>query len=70
VVEIDHGNGLITLYGHNKELYVQKGDTVTRGQAISFMGNTGRVHGPTGIHLHFEVHVNGVKKNPMIYLAQ
>lgn len=70
VIEIDHGNGLVTLYAHNKEIYVKKGDTVTRGQAISFMGNTGRVHGPTGIHLHFEVHVNGVKKNPMVYMQQ
>ncbi len=70
VIEIDHGNGLVTLYAHNKELYVKKGDTVTRGQPIAFMGNTGRVHGPTGIHLHFEVHVNGTKKNPIVYLQQ
>lgn len=70
VIEIDHGNGLITLYAHNKTLYVQSGDTVGRGQAIAFMGNTGRVHGATGIHLHFEVHVNGVKKNPRVYLQQ
>ena len=68
VVEVDHGNGIITLYAHNKELYVKKGDQVARGEAISFMGNTGRVHGPTGIHLHFEVQVNGVKKNPVLYL--
>jgi lipoprotein NlpD len=70
VIEIEHSNGIITLYAHNKELYVKKGDTVTRGQAIAFMGNTGRVHGPTGIHLHFEVQVNGVKKNPLVYLQQ
>lgn len=70
VIEIDHGNGLITLYAHNKELYVKAGDAVARGQPIAFMGNTGRVHGPTGIHTHFEVHVNGVKKNPMMYLQQ
>ncbi len=68
VIEIDHGNGLVTLYAHNKELYVQEGDTVTRGQQISFMGNTGRVYGKTGIHVHFEVRVNGVKKNPVLYL--
>jgi LysM repeat protein len=70
VIEIDHGNGIITLYAHNKELYVKKGDQVARGEAIAFMGNTGRVHGPTGIHLHLEVQVNGVKKNPVPYLQQ
>lgn len=68
VVEIDHGNGLITLYAHNKELYVRSGDTVRRGQVISWMGNTGRVYGDTGIHVHFEVRVNGEKKNPLLYL--
>ncbi|MDB4978226.1 MAG: peptidase family protein [Candidatus Peribacteria bacterium] len=68
VVEIDHGNGLVTLYGHNKELYVKKGDKVERGQTIGFMGNTGFVYGVTGIHVHFEVRVNGVKKNPLLYL--
>lgn len=68
VIEVDHGNGLITLYAHNKELYVKVGDKVTRGQEISYMGNTGRVYGKTGIHVHFEVRVNGVKKNPTLYL--
>lgn len=68
VIEIDHGNGLVTLYAHNKELYVKVGDSVARGQEISYMGNTGRVYGKTGIHVHFEVRVNGVKKNPVLYL--
>ena len=68
VLEIDHGNGLQTLYAHNKELYVKVGDTVTRGQVIAWMGNTGLVHGPTGIHVHFEVRLNGVKRNPTLYL--
>lgn len=68
VVEVDHGNGLVTLYAHNKELYVKEGDGVKRGQVIAWMGNTGRVYGDTGIHIHFEVRVNGVKKNPMLYL--
>lgn len=70
VIEIDHGNGVVTLYAHSKKLYVVKGQKIARGQPISFMGNTGRVHGPTGIHLHLEVHVNGVKKNPLMYLQQ
>jgi murein DD-endopeptidase MepM/ murein hydrolase activator NlpD len=68
VIVIDHGNGLQTLYAHHKKLYVKVGDRVARGQPIGFMGNTGRVHGPTGIHLHFEVNQNGVKKNPLMYL--
>ncbi len=68
VIEIDHGNGMVTLYGHNKELYVNVGDHVKRGQEIAYMGNTGQVHGPTGIHTHFEVRVDGVKKNPLLYL--
>lgn len=68
VIEVDHGNGLVTLYGHNKELFVGVGDQVRRGQTIAAMGNTGLVYGATGIHVHFEVRVNGVKKNPDLYL--
>lgn len=70
VIEIDHGNNLVTLYGHNKELYVKEGDQVQRGQLIAAMGNTGLVYGATGIHVHFEVRVKGIKKNPMLYIEE
>lgn len=70
VIEIDHGNDLVTLYGHNKELYVKVGDQVQRGQLIAAMGNTGLVYGATGIHTHFEVRVKGVKKNPLLYIEE
>lgn len=65
VVIIDHGNGMQTLYGHNEKLYVTTGQYVDQGQTIAWMGNSGRVYGPTGIHVHFEVRINGVKYNPM-----
>jgi murein DD-endopeptidase MepM/ murein hydrolase activator NlpD len=65
VIIIDHGNGMQTLYAHNEKLYVTAGQYVEQGQTISWMGNTGRVYGATGIHLHFEVRINGVKYNPM-----
>ncbi|MFH1670376.1 MAG: peptidoglycan DD-metalloendopeptidase family protein [Patescibacteria group bacterium] len=68
VIEIDHGNDLITLYAHNKELYVEVGDNVKRGQMISWMGHSGLVYGATGIHLHFEVRLKGDKKNPLLYI--
>lgn len=56
-----------TLYAHNSELYVKVGDKVTQGQVIGWMGNTGRVYGRTGIHLHFEIAINGVKRNPLSF---
>lgn len=68
VIEIDHGNGLITLYAHNKALQVTEGDYVQRGQKIADMGATGLVYGPTGIHTHFEVQMRGVKKNPLLFI--
>ena len=63
-VIIDHGNGYQTLYAHAEELYVSEGETVTKGQVIAKMGNTGRVYGATGIHVHYECHQNGRKINP------
>lgn len=68
MIIIDHGNGRQTLYAHNSALYVKAGDNVTQGQTIAWMGNTGRVYGTTGIHLHFELRLNGSKVNPLLYI--
>ncbi len=68
-VQIDHGNGVKTLYGHNARLLVSPGEYVETGQTIALMGNTGNVRGITGIHLHFEVLVNGMNRvNPLGYV--
>ena len=66
-VIIDHGNGLQTLYAHMTYPSVQVGDRVSQGQVIGKMGRSGNVRGRTGIHLHFEVHKNGVKQLPSKY---
>lgn len=66
-VIIDHGSGVKTLYAHNNIIKVQVGQRVTAGQVVSLMGNTGRVFGRTGIHLHFELRINGRKTNPYNY---
>jgi murein DD-endopeptidase MepM/ murein hydrolase activator NlpD len=65
VIIIDNGHGMQTLYGHNEKVYVKVGQYVEQGQTIAWMGHTGNVRGPTGIHCHFEVRINGVKYNPM-----
>lgn len=65
---IDHGNGIKTLYGHHSRLLVSPGEYVETGQTIALMGNTGKVRGRTGIHVHFEVIKNGVRVNPLGYV--
>jgi len=65
VVEVDHGNGYTTLYGHNSKLIVRAGDIVRAGQQLARAGSTGRSTGP---HVHFEVHVNGRQVNPRKFL--
>ncbi|MGH8141600.1 MAG: M23 family metallopeptidase [Steroidobacteraceae bacterium] len=65
LVQINHGNGYSTRYGHNQTLLVKVGDEVQRGQAIATVGSTGRSTGP---HVHFEVIKNGVQINPMTFV--
>jgi murein DD-endopeptidase MepM/ murein hydrolase activator NlpD len=66
MVEVDHGNNLITRYGHASRLLVKKGDLVKRGQKVAEVGSTGRSTGP---HLHFEVLVQGVPQDPQKFLS-
>ena len=61
VVEINHGNGYVTRYGHNSSIKVRVGDTVRKNQVIALMGSSGRSTGP---HVHFEVLINGSQVNP------
>lgn len=65
-VEIDHGNGLVTRYGHASRIVVHVGDLVLPRQYVADVGSTGRSTGP---HLHFEVLVNGAPVDPAAYLA-
>jgi murein DD-endopeptidase MepM/ murein hydrolase activator NlpD len=64
VVEVNHGNGTVTRYAHNKKNLVKVGDTVKKGQEIGIMGATGRT---AGAHVHFEVIQDGKVVNPIDY---
>ena len=65
MVEIDHGNGLTSRYGHLSHIDVQVGDDVTRGQLLGLVGSTGRSTGP---HLHYEIRLNDHPINPRHFL--
>jgi murein DD-endopeptidase MepM/ murein hydrolase activator NlpD len=66
LVEIDHGHGVVTRYGHNNKILVRPGQRVRRGEPISQVGNSGRSTGP---HLHYEVRLKGVPVNPKRYIV-
>lgn len=65
MIEIDHGNGLVSRYAHASNLLVKEGVLVVRGQLVANVGSTGRSTGP---HLHFEVRLNGIPQNPARFL--
>lgn len=65
LIEIDHGDGYKTRYGHNKTILVKVGDVVTKGQIIAKMGSTGRSTGP---HVHYEILRNNTQINPIKYV--
>lgn len=66
MIEIDHGKGIATRYGHMSKLIAPAGSRVKRGQLIGLMGSTGR---STGSHLHYEVRIDGRAVNPIPFLT-
>ena len=64
-IDVYHGNGIVTRYGHLSRIFVKKGQRVTIGQKIGAVGSTGR---STGAHLHYEVRLNDKPTNPVIFL--
>jgi murein DD-endopeptidase MepM/ murein hydrolase activator NlpD len=69
-VTISHGNGIVTVYGHMKDMpkrVVHEGQEVKRGEVIGYVGQTGRAVGP---HVHYEVHLDGKPVNPYLYIIE
>jgi murein DD-endopeptidase MepM/ murein hydrolase activator NlpD len=66
-IELRHGYGYYTTYGHTDKIVVRRGDHVSRGDIIAFVGSSGRSTGP---HLHYEVHFNGRRLNPYPYVVE
>ncbi|QMV18165.1 peptidoglycan DD-metalloendopeptidase family protein [Granulicella sp. 5B5] len=64
-IEIDHGNGIVTVYGHLQGFNVIEGQVVVKGEVIGYVGHSGRA---TGSHLHYEVDIHGTAVNPHRYL--
>jgi murein DD-endopeptidase MepM/ murein hydrolase activator NlpD len=67
MVEINHGDGFVTRYGHNERTLVSVGETVKRGEPVALMGSTGRSTGP---HVHFEVLRNGRQVDPLTFIGR
>ena len=67
MVEVNHGNGFVTRYAHNKDILVDVGEVIKKGQVIALMGSSGRSTGP---HVHFEVLQNGKVVNPLQYIRE
>jgi murein DD-endopeptidase MepM/ murein hydrolase activator NlpD len=65
MIDVDHGNDLVTRYAHTSRVFVKEGDLIRRGRKIAEVGSTGR---STGSHLHFEVRFKGVPQNPSRFL--
>lgn len=65
MVQIDHGNGIVTIYAHNSQNNVREGQQVEKGEVIAYMGSTGW---STGSHVHYEIRVNGTAVNPANFL--
>ncbi len=65
MIDIDHGNDLVTRYAHTSKMFVKEGDVIQRGRKIAEVGSTGR---STGSHLHFEVRFRGIAQNPSRFL--